>query len=180
MILPCVRHDLHTYRDDYSCGSGVILSSLSRILTLRASLTKAFFCPLEGWQMCLFHPVPVCVIRFCHPQSDETQKSLMMITVIAAQFVCLHLLYHLQTQAHVLNNLSSADSSWVFSCNYAEQCLWFPWRVSKINIKVSDRRVAYWFKRSQSCSHNVSTFDLWPIFMFFDNTADSGCDCGWT
>lgn len=59
-------------------------------------------------------------------------------------------------------------------------CFWFPWWISKINIKVCDRRVAYWFKRSRSCSHNVSTFDLWPIFMFFDNTADCGCDCGWT
>lgn len=131
--------------------------------------------------MSLFRLVPVCAItRFCHPYSDETQKSLMMITIIVAQFVCLHLLCHLQTQAHIPNNPSSADFSWVFSCNYAEQRLWFPWRVSKINIKVSDRRAAYWFKRSQTCSHNVSTFDLWPVFMFFDNTAASGCDCGWT
>lgn len=59
-------------------------------------------------------------------------------------------------------------------------CYWFPWWVSKINIKVCDRRVAYWFKRSRCCSHNVSTVDLWPVFMFSDNTADCGCDGGWT
>lgn len=58
-------------------------------------------------------------------------------------------------------------------------CYWFPWRVCKINIKVCDRRVAYWFKRSQGYSHSVSTFDLRPVFMFFDNTADWGCGCGW-
>lgn len=62
-------------------------------------------------------------------------------------------------------------------------CYWFPWWVSKINIKVCDRRVAYWFKRSRGYSHNVSMFDLWPVFIFFDNidnAVDCGCDCGWT
>lgn len=59
-------------------------------------------------------------------------------------------------------------------------CYWFPWWVSKINIKVCDRRMVCWFKRSRGCSHNVSKFDLWPVFVFFDNTADCGCDGGWT
>lgn len=48
----------------------------------------------------------------------------MMITVIAAQFVCLNLPYHLQSPPSLpssLNNLSSADLPWVFSCNYAVQ-----------------------------------------------------------
>lgn len=57
-------------------------------------------------------------------------------------------------------------------------CYWFPWWVSKINIKVCDRRVAYWFSRSRGCSRNVSTFDLWLVFMFSDNTADCGGERG--
>lgn len=81
----------------------------------------------------------------------------------------------------ILNNLPSADFSWVFLMQLCRAaCYWFPWWVSKINIKVCDSRVAYWFKKSRGCSHNVSTFDLWPVFMFFDNMADCGCDCGWS
>lgn len=70
---------------------------------------------------------PVWIItRFCRSSSDETQKSLMMITVIAAQFVCLHLYphpHHLQVTPPppFLSNLPSENFPWVFSCNYEEE-----------------------------------------------------------
>lgn len=75
----------------------------------------------------------------------------------------------------VPNNQSSADLFLGFLMQLCTAvCCWSPWWVSNINIKVSDRREAYWFKRSPSCSHNVSTFDLWSISMFSNNTADRG------
>lgn len=118
------------------------------------------------------------ITKFCHPQSDEIQTSLMMITVIAAQFVFLQLFYHLQLIApHPPTpppppSLSNLPQSSKLSPSFQMQlrravCYWFPWCTSKINIKVCDGRAAYWFNRLNGCSCNVSTFDLWPVFVFF-------------
>lgn len=80
-----------------------------------------------------------------------------------------------KAQRGSLDDLSSAHRRWGLLVQlHRALCYWFPWWPAKINIKVSDRRAAYWFKRSS----NVSRFDLWPAFMFSDNTAGSGWDCG--
>lgn len=135
-----------------------------------------FVSSVGGW-MSLLSPGP----SFCNNNDfvilrpTKRKKSLMMMmTIIAA-------LRWPKAQRGTLDDLPSARRRWGFLMQlHRVVCYWFPWWSPKINIKVSDRRAAYWFKRSQSCSSNVSRFDLWPVFMFSDNTAGSGWDCGLT
>lgn len=127
---PCVCHAVHSqdpHSDTFRCRAGIIISNClclwqrfkKRVVT-SSNMSLFIFCIVA----CPLHLVPLCEItRFCHSWSDETQKSLMIITVIACRFVSLPLSYHFQsTPSHspILINLPSAEFPRVFSCNYAE------------------------------------------------------------
>lgn len=95
----------------------------------------------------------------------ETLSWVIMIIVIAAHFVCTPP-SPLPPSPPAFSTISPVPIvlSWVLLC-------WFLWWVAKINIKIRDMKVAYWFKKSQYYSHYVSAFDLWPVFKLFDDKA---------